>query len=86
MAAPHDGIDLARQIEWILNNPKKAKHIRHQALETAEHYNWPTINGRLISHYETLIQNQKGQKVELAFSTPPVKKRRKSPVAPAKSL
>ena len=42
LAGPFDGIDLARQIEWILNNPQKTKNLCQKALETAEHYNWPT--------------------------------------------
>jgi glycosyltransferase involved in cell wall biosynthesis len=76
LAAPFDGVDLARQIEWILNNPLKTKNLRQKALETAEHYNWPAINGRLISHYETLIKNKSIQKIEIAFSKTQPKSRR----------
>lgn len=57
LAKPFDGADLAEQIEWLLSRPERAKKLRAKALETAEHYNWPAINGRLISHYELLIQN-----------------------------
>jgi phosphatidylinositol alpha 1,6-mannosyltransferase len=83
LATPFDGEDLARQIEWILNNPQKTKSLRHKALETAEQYNWPAINGRLLSHYETLIQSHNGQKVELTLNRPFSKRRRKAPAVHA---
>lgn len=78
LAAPFDGMDLARQIEWILNNPQKTKSLRLKALETAEHYNWPAINGRLISHYENLIENKPVQKIEMALTNSQPKNRRTS--------
>ena len=67
LAKPFDGIDFARQIEWLLIHPDKAKLFRETALETAEHYNWPVINGRLISHYHSLIQNR----ISPIYLTPP---------------
>ncbi|HTA77059.1 MAG TPA: glycosyltransferase family 1 protein [bacterium] len=80
LANPHDGVDFARQIEWVLRYPVRAKNLQKKALETAEHYNWPTINGRLISQYETLIQNHSGHKVQAALGMAHPKKRRKSQI------
>jgi glycosyltransferase involved in cell wall biosynthesis len=74
LAKPDDSTDLADQIEWLLSHPERAKRLRDKALDTAEHYNWPAINGRLISHYQNLIQSY-------AATTDPVKRRRKPPVS-----
>jgi glycosyltransferase involved in cell wall biosynthesis len=79
LAEPFDGKDLARQIEWILNNPPKTKNLRQKALETAEHYNWPAINGRLIANYKSLIENHPVKKVEIVLPSPDSKKHRKFP-------
>jgi len=86
LAAPFDGVDLARQIEWILNNPQKTKSLRQKALETAEHYNWSSINGRLIANYKNLIENHPVEKIELVLPTPHSKKQRKSPIIQAHKL
>jgi phosphatidylinositol alpha 1,6-mannosyltransferase len=83
LAAPFDRVDLARQIEWILNNPRKTNNLRHKALEAAEHYNWPAINGRLLSHYKTLIQSHNSQNVGSTLNRPFSKKRRKAPAVHA---
>jgi len=80
LAAPFDGVDLACQIEWILNNPQKTKNLRQKALETAEHYNWPVINGRLISDYESIIENQSLQKVRTSLAKTQLKNHRNSPI------
>jgi len=78
LAKPCDAADLARQIEWILNHPEGAKRLREKALETAEQYNWPAINGQLIARYESLIQNQEKHKIETTLSNIQTKKHRKS--------
>jgi phosphatidylinositol alpha 1,6-mannosyltransferase len=78
LANPYDGVDFARQIEWVLRYPVRAKALREKALEAAEDYNWAAINGRMISQYETLIQNHDGRKVLTTLALPQTKRRRKS--------
>jgi glycosyltransferase involved in cell wall biosynthesis len=80
LANPFDAVDFARQIEWVLRYPVRAENLRAKALETAEQYNWPAINGRLISHYETLIDNQPVRKMEFALANVHRKRRRKSQI------
>jgi phosphatidylinositol alpha 1,6-mannosyltransferase len=59
LADPHSPQDFALQIQHLLDRPGLIEKLKVGALETAAQYDWPSINGRLISHYERLIQEQK---------------------------
>jgi len=61
LARPNDPSDFARHIKALLDHPSMMKKLRKGALATALQYDWPTINGLLISHYEFLIRKYKGK-------------------------
>lgn len=61
LARPFDAKDFALQVQYLFEHPEAMKKLREGALETAARYDWPDINGRLISRYDFLIQTQ-GQK------------------------
>jgi len=62
LAKPNDPKDLARRIQFFLDHPRSLPQYKKGALSTAAQFDWPTINGRLISHYEYLIREYKGKK------------------------
>ncbi len=59
LARPNDPQDFARRIQFFLDHPGAVQKARKGALATAIHYDWPTINGRLIDCYERLIRKHK---------------------------
>lgn len=61
LARPNDFLDFAQKIKFLLDRPALMRQYRKGALKTATHYDWPTINGRLIAHYDFLIKNHKGK-------------------------
>ncbi len=54
--------DFARRIQYFLDHPVAVQKAKKGALSTAAQYDWPTINGRLISHYERLIGEYKSKR------------------------
>jgi len=87
LAKPNDHLDFARHVKGILDRPATLKRYRKEALATASRYDWPTINGLLISHYEFLIRKYKGKTPLSGLQDPPVPKAKlvKTPV-PSKRL
>ncbi len=61
LARPNHSEDFARRIQFFLDHPAAMQKARRGAIATATHYDWPTINGRLINHYEFLIREYKGK-------------------------
>jgi glycosyltransferase involved in cell wall biosynthesis len=58
LATPRDPRDLADKIEILLRNPSYAARLRRGALETAERYRWPAVNGRLLDSYARTVADQ----------------------------
>jgi glycosyltransferase involved in cell wall biosynthesis len=59
LARPNHPQDFARRIQFFLDHPAAVQKAKKGALATAAQYDWPTINGRLISHYEFFIREHK---------------------------
>lgn len=87
LSKPNNFMDFARDVKKLFDHPAMMKKYRKGALASALQYDWPTINGQLISHYESLIRKYKGKTPLAALQSPPKPKRNpfKGPV-PSKRL
>lgn len=54
-AQPHSGIDLARKIEWLIDNQQDRWHIAEQALRRAKEFRWEKILDQLFQSYQEVI-------------------------------
>lgn len=52
---PHDCRAFADALEGLIRNPQYRGRLRAGALETAERYDWPEVNDRLVASYQRLI-------------------------------
>ena len=85
LANPNDAMDFGQKVKLLLDDSQTMKKYRKNALSTAAQYNWPTINGNLINHYDFLIKKYKG-KAPLRALTPSSSKADLKMVARSKSL
>jgi glycosyltransferase involved in cell wall biosynthesis len=55
-AEPLSGTDLAKKVEWLLDNPHHRKVIAEHALARAQEYRWEHILDRLFESYADVIE------------------------------
>jgi glycosyltransferase involved in cell wall biosynthesis len=63
-AAPLDGADLARKIEWLIEHPQVRSAIAVQAHARAQQYRWESIIDQLFVGYEQVLKNNRHQKTK----------------------
>jgi glycosyltransferase involved in cell wall biosynthesis len=86
LAKPNDPIDFAQKVKFLLDHPTTMRQYQKAALQTAAKYDWPTINGKLIDHYEFLIKKYKGKTPLQALTPAPAKSNLKLAPGLSKSL
>ena len=55
LAAPLDAIDFADKIETLLRHPRYLQRLRKGALNCATHFDWGSVNRRLLASYHSLL-------------------------------
>ncbi len=55
LAQPHSGSDLARKVEWLLDNDIERWRMSQQAVERARQFGWDAIMDRLFTSYGEVI-------------------------------
>jgi phosphatidylinositol alpha 1,6-mannosyltransferase len=56
LAQPHSGPDLARKVEWLLDNDMRRWQMAERAVERAREFEWERILDQLFTSYETVIE------------------------------
>ena len=59
LAEPRCGRDFAEKIRLLLDNPSLRKTMGENAIKAASQNSWSTINGKLLNHYEKVIENHR---------------------------
>jgi glycosyltransferase involved in cell wall biosynthesis len=54
-ARPHDAVDMARQVEFLLDHPKERNRLSEGALRCAKSYRWEHILDKLFQSYDEVI-------------------------------
>lgn len=65
-AQPQSGVDLARKIEWLIDNEHDRWTIAEHALRRANEFNWEKIHDQLFTSYQDVITQHRSFKQQCA--------------------